>query len=480
MNFDKRLLNISLGIIGFCALTVQCQATKEIGEETAELKPRIVVLTDIAPGDREPDDMESMVRLLSHADLFEIEAIVTGSGWNSGGGAYSDDWADYLHTVVDAYEADVPNLMKRSGQKDFLPIMEEEKRQEIGYWPSADYLRSRHVMGSRYLGVDRLGSDNASDGSDAIIRLAEEDDDRPLWILVWGGGNSVAQALWQLKETGDTARLNKVLAKLRIYTITDQDVDWMQRGQYDLSSHKWMRENFGDRLFFIWDESAWLSQNEIGAANWQEYADKIQNKGSMGSVYPKYKYGVEGDTPSFLYVLPIGLSDPDQPAQGGWGGYFRHEVSPDSVTSCYTNMRGDIKAVSRKYEEYFYPAIFNNFVARMDWAANGTGNRNPELAINGKKGLSPIVMDVKSGEIISLDTSGSTDPDGDSIDIKWWIMPEAGDTLPEGCLTFSKSGSANVTIPANYSDKEIHLICEATDSGTPALTSYRRVILKVK
>lgn len=480
MNLDKRLLNLSLGIIGFCTLTVQCHATKDAGEETAELKPRIVVLTDIAPGDREPDDMESMVRLLAHADLFEIEAIVTGSGWNSGGGAYSDDWANYLHTVIDAYEADVPNLMKRSDQKGFLPITEEGKRQEIGYWPSADYLRSRHMMGSRYLGVDRLGKDNVSPGSDAIVRLAEEDDDRPLWILVWGGGNSIAQALWQLKETDDTARLNKVLDKLRIYTITDQDVDWMQRGQYDLSSHKWMRENFGDRLFFIWDESAWLSQNEIGASNWQEYEAKIQNKGNMGSVYPKYKYGVEGDTPSFLYVLPDGLGDPDQPAQGGWGGYFRYEVSPDSTTSCYTNMRSDIKAISRKYEEYFYPAIFNNFVARMDWAANGKGNRNPELAINGQKGLSPIVMEVTSGESISLDTSGSTDPDGDTIDIKWWIMPEAGDTLPEGCLTFSKSGSANVTIPENNSGKEIHLICEATDSGTPALTSYRRVILKVR
>ena len=34
------------------------------------LKPRIVVLTDIAPGDIEPDDMESMIRLMAHADLF--------------------------------------------------------------------------------------------------------------------------------------------------------------------------------------------------------------------------------------------------------------------------------------------------------------------------------------------------------------------------------------------------------------------------
>ena len=40
------------------------------------LKPRLVVCTDIAPADVEPDDMESMVRLMAYADCFEIEALI--------------------------------------------------------------------------------------------------------------------------------------------------------------------------------------------------------------------------------------------------------------------------------------------------------------------------------------------------------------------------------------------------------------------
>ena len=40
--------------------------------DNMELKPRVVVLTDIAPNNIEPDDMESMIRLMAHADLFEI------------------------------------------------------------------------------------------------------------------------------------------------------------------------------------------------------------------------------------------------------------------------------------------------------------------------------------------------------------------------------------------------------------------------
>lgn len=480
-NSKKKAISLSI-FFGLTFIGLSCKSPNIGHSDFAidELKPRIVVLTDIAPGDREPDDMESVVRLLSQGDLFEIEALITTSGWNSGGGAYSDEWASYLHTVIDAYEKDLPNLMKRSGQQGFLPIEEESRQQKIGYWPSAEYLRSRHRMGSRYLGVEHLGKDNVSPGSDMIIQLAEEDDPRPLWILVWGGGNSAAQALWQLKESGDEERLNKVLDKIRLYTITDQDVDWMQRGQYDISSHKWMRKNFGDRLFFIWDESAWFSQNEIGASNWPEYESKIQTKGNMGSVYPKFKYGVEGDTPSFLSVLPNGLNDPDHPEYGGWGGYFRYEVSPDSVTSCFTNMRPTIKEISQKYEKYFYPSIFNNFAARMEWAAKGIGNRNPELVINGRRGLSPIEIKVSSGESVKLDISGSFDPDGDSLEYKWWILPEAGASLPEGSLTVTPDGNAEVMIPKDPESGDIHVICECTDSGSIPLTSYRRVILQVR
>ena len=102
----------------------------------AGLKPRLVVCTDIAPADVEPDDMESMVRLMAYADCFEIEALITSVGWNCD--PYPKEWAEYLFRVVEAYRKDVSNLMKRSGQQGFLPIEQENGQQRIGYWPSAD------------------------------------------------------------------------------------------------------------------------------------------------------------------------------------------------------------------------------------------------------------------------------------------------------------------------------------------------------
>jgi len=454
----------------FSFLTAQSQ--------TASLKPRIIVLTDIAPNDIEPDDMESMIRLLAHADLFEIEGLVASTGWSNTGGL---EHPELIHDAINAYEMDVSNLMKRSSQKTY---MASEAKQAIGYWPSPSYFRARTVMGSKKMGIKFIGDGNRSAGSDLIIKMADEKDSRPVWILVWGGGNTVAQAIWQVQKERTPEQLKTFLHKLRVYTITDQDrpyASYQQGGRtspYDFSAHYWMRKEFSKDLLFIWDESAWFYQNEQGKKNWEQYAADIQNHGHMGKLYPKYKWGVEGDTPSFLYVLPNGLNDPEHPGSGSWGGYFQFSISRDSVTSAYTNYR-EIHAtiVSRKYEERFYPAIFNNFAARMDWAKDGVGNRNPVVVINGDKGLAPIKLTPKEGSTLALDGSASYDPDRDDISFSWWVLEEAGSYKKQVVLTGSESKRVTIKIPEGSSGKTIHIICEVKDNGTHQLTGYRRIIV---
>jgi hypothetical protein len=183
------------------------------------LKPRLVVCTDIAPADVEPDDMESMVRLMSYADLFEVEALITSVGWNCD--PYPAEWAQYLQRVIEAYRQDAPKLMKRSEQKAFLPLDQENGQQQIGYWPSADYLKSRAVMGSVHGGIKVIGHGNDSEGSELIIRLADEDDPRPIYVAAWGGANTLAQAIWKVKQTRSAEELKRFVRKFRIYTITD-------------------------------------------------------------------------------------------------------------------------------------------------------------------------------------------------------------------------------------------------------------------
>ena len=436
------------------------------------LKPRIIVLTDVSTW--ETDDSESLVRLLVHADLFEIEGLVFTTGWSLD--STRRDFFQLIHDAIDAYERDLPNLRKRSSQKGH---QSDESLQQIGYWPSAGYLRSRTVFGSKNRGVKFIGEGNDSPGSELIIKGAEEKDDRPVWVLVWGGGNTLAQAVWREHKDKSQEQLNTFLSKIRIYTITDQDRE--QRTPYDISSHQWMRSEFGKNLFFLWDESAWGYQNSTGKRNWDQYERHIQNHGNLGKVYPKYKYGVEGDTPSLLYVQPNGLNSPENPGYGGWGGYFVWSVSPDQETYAYTNYSGiPANAVSRKYEERFYPAIFNNFAARMDWAKNGVGNRNPVVIIDGDSSLAAIPVTIKSGTSIKLVASNSYDPDGDKLKFHWWVLYEAGTYDGRVALENTDTNLVTVRVPSDSAGRQFHLICEVSDDGDHHLTSYRRIIFSAK
>ena len=440
----------------------------------ADLKPRIFVLTDIAPITVEPDDMESMIRLMAHADLFQIEGLVSTTGWSDGGGR---EHPELITAVIDAYEKDLPNLMKRSNQTTFLP---DESHQSIGYWPSPAYLRSKLAVGSAKRGLQFIGADNTSAGSDLLIKAADAPDDRPIYVGVWGGANTMAQSIWQIQHSRTPEQLKTFLHKLRIYTITDQDRA-QGRGQYELSSHYWMRKDFADDLTFIWDESAWNFQNNTGKANWAQYTDQIQNHGALGTMYPKYKYGVEGDTPSYLYVMPNGLNDPEHPDFGGWGGIFQRGLSLDKTTTAWVNQSGtDTYAIARKYEQHFYPAIFNNFAARMQWAQSGKGNRNPIAIINGDDSLKILTFSPNAGATFSPDASQSKDPDGDTLTFNWWLLSEAGTYQNPITIQNESTPHPTIQIPADSAGKSFHIICEVTDNGTPPLTSYRRLIITPK
>ena len=112
-----------------------------------------------------------------------------------------------------------------------------------------------------------------------------------------------------------------------------------------------------------------------------------------------------------------------EPEQVGWGGYFQFGLSADDTTNAFTNHKGEAYEICMKYEDYFYPATFNNFVARMDWADKGTGNRNPIIVINGSSGINPIRIVKKPSQMITLDDTQSHDPENKQLRFKWWILP---------------------------------------------------------
>ena len=484
-----------------CLLAV---STTGLAKGKNGLKPRLVVCTDIAPADVEPDDMESMVRLMAYADCFEVEALITSVGWNCD--PYPKEWAQYLFRVIEAYRKDVQNLMKRSDQQGFLSIAQENGQQQIGYWPSADYLKSRAVMGSERGGIKVIGEGNDSPGSELIIRLADEDDPRPIYVAAWGGANTLAQAIWRVKQTRSAEELKRFVRKFRIYTITDQDMQYNMRMDRAYSSHMWLRREFKDDLQFIWDEGTWQEQCELGKRHWQQHKENIQGKGALGKEYPTYKWGVEGDTPSFLYVMPNGLNDPEDPHQAGWAGYHERGICADSLTTVWTSWQEPLRSISVGYKQRFYPDELNDFMARMQWAAEGRGNLNPYIVLSQQvEFVHPLTLEgasiavsndtititiphgvgkddgeYQSSDVFSIciDASQSFDPDGDGLVFHWWQQPEIGTS--KVIITQADQPKTNIQIPADADKGELHLICEVHDNGPFHLPAYRRIVINIE
>ena len=138
---------IQLSLI-LCSSSLIAQAPQISATHAAPLKPRIIVLTDISTW--EPDDHESLIRLMVHADMFEIEGIIITTGWSMDNVNEHMQFKDIATGVIDAYEKDLPRLLKRSNQSGFT---HDNDQQEIGYWPSAQYLRDRTMYGSMRMGM---------------------------------------------------------------------------------------------------------------------------------------------------------------------------------------------------------------------------------------------------------------------------------------------------------------------------------------
>ncbi len=479
-------------------------------------KQRVVLMTDIA---NEPDDQMSMVRLLVYSTDFDVEGLIaTTSTWMK-----NRVRPDVIHTLIDAY-------------KQVRPQLAEHAR---GF-PTAESLRSVVAEGQPAYGMAGVGPDRMSAGSGLIIRAAEKADARPLWVLAWGGTNTLAQALLHARATKTSEELAAIVAKLRVYTISDQDDagPWIRREfprlhyigipsttdgeQYYLAT--WTGIS-GDLFYrnapgadFTTFTSAWVNAN-------------IRSKGPLGKLYPFPCCIHEGDTPSFLGLIDNGLASFMSPSYGGWGGryvwrtYFG-ETRPswtqggdsypgrDNSRDSVTGVDGQIHTSDQATIWRWRTAFQHDFAARMDWTVNGVrdANHNPVAIVNGQPGKAPLAIDATVGAPLTLDAAGTRDPDGHTLKYRWFVYPEAGTGIPgqpvvsggfraifgggapgEGGIpsapqgrlpvptprvTLQGASSARVTVTPHVAGTA-HIILAVEDDGSPTLTSYRRVIMTI-
>lgn len=500
---NKKLIatGISLALLG-ASYTAQAELPAQHVDNYQGI-PRVFVLTDMG---NEPDDQMSMVRLLTYSNEMNIEGLIaTTSTWQR-----AKRETDTIKGIIKSYGEVRPNLQKHAEN-----------------WPTADYLQSLVTVGQPEYGMADVGEGKSSPGSKALIAAVDKQDDRPVWVTVWGGANTLAQALFDVRATRSAEELKAFEEKIRVYSISDQD-----------DAGPWIRKEFPD-LFYIVKPSS-PNGDEYASATWtgiagdeyyqngdgadfttvtNEWLDEnIRSKGPLGEHYLKYAFIMEGDTPAYLGLTANGLNSFRSPSWGGWGGRYVYR-QPYGETHKIWSQGGDWfprvnsadtvigidgeKHVSDHATIWRWRTQFqNDFAARMDWTIKpyAEANHHPQLSVNGQAGKDVIYIDAKPGQTITLDAAASNDPDGNKISYQWFHYQEAGFTgeltkpgLADITVVDGDKAKASVQINKDCRDMWVpewtpkcenggvaHVILAATDNGSPALTSYRRVIINVK
>jgi hypothetical protein len=453
----------------------------------ANQKNRVIILTDI---EADPDDTQSMIRLLLYSDVIDIKGLIATTSTHQKNNIHPKS----IQRVIRAYGKVQPNLIKH----------------EAGF-PDADSLLLLVKQGMPVYGMEGVGERKDSQGSEWIIKVLEENDERPLWICVWGGPNTLAQALHKIRKIKTEVEVKRLMAKLRVYTISDQD-----------DSGIWIRKNFPDLFYIVspggYGSSTWIAinqfvpgiNNDVISNRWLEQNIQ-QGHGPLGAIYPDVAYGMEGDTPSWLALIPNGLNEPEHPDWGGWGG--RYELYRPEYSSLDTGgftggvpVEPEPRAIWTNAVDGFVPYVFNeygrairtdtvsfasnkatlwrwredfqnDFAARMEWCTKSYEKANhPPVPVLGH----PEEIAVKSGEVFSLDASGSTEPDGDNLSYLWFQYPESG-SYRKLIRFASAENLCKVFLMAPEVEKKetAHFILKVTDKGKPPLSRYKRVIVNV-
>ncbi len=448
---------------------------------TAQEKPILLVTTDIG---QDPDDLQSMIRLLHYANEFHLAGII----------ANADDNVSHevpivrdtiLHQCIDAYD-----------------LIDENLRTHDATYPHASTLRG--IIKKGHAGNDvrtppeeYIGPRHNTEGSDHIIQVIAKAK-RPVHIAVWGGGADLAQALWKVKTRCQPDQLALFIEKMRVFFIGKQDstVDWIIKEFPDLwaivamdhEGDKWESTYRG--LFYGGDMSTttetWLKQNILAENPLAAmYPTKTYTGGEQRNPHGAMK---EGDTPSWFFFLQNGLNVPEDPTAGGWGGRFRavrHNLFFDDRDLAY-DASADTMTVSARGTVFRWREDFqNDFAARVQWGSSKskTTNHHPIIEIkNFPEDQWTWYRRCMPGNVVHLDATQSSDPDGDHLAYECLIYEEAGTFSQSEKIIINQesAGLFAISIPQTARGRDIHLILRIKDDGLPNLSVYRRVILEVR
>lgn len=530
-------------------------------------KPRVVITAD-----PELDDLNTLIRAILYSGDVQFEGLIyTSSGyhWKGDGKGTTQyipgreytrpalalgpqtewRWAPderFIDEVVDAYEKVYANL----------------KVHDPSY-PTPASLRSKIAWGNVMFDGD-YSYDTA--GSNLIKTLILDDLPGPLFVTAQGGQSTIARALKSIHDQySKTPQWNaireKVARKLVIVPSGDQDnaepryirpnwpdVTYWRMGSgpsygYGATggspenavyvSPAWMREHVTSRgplgeLYRVWGDGKQMVKGDrtdyFGIEGLS--ADELRAKGYYVWTPPKPKgtFLGEGDTPTFINFIDIGLRATENGFWGGWGGRRRGDEfsafgaaaetiaagatkpvppdypgdgfgkapagstanapapkaaapTPSAASTIITGARPAVPPRTAAVNARFFAAAQNDFAARLKWSVTPNfkdANHEPSVGIVG-----PVDITAAPGATVTLE-GVIADPDGNALTVRWWQHHDAGTYAGDVAIATPNAAETTVRVPADATaGQTIHVILEAQDDGMPSLTRYQRVVITV-
>jgi dienelactone hydrolase len=415
---------------------------------------RLIIETD-AGGD--PDDEQSLVRFLLYANEWDVEGIIANRPEARRGENRNPERTGLgiVRRLIDAYDQCFTNLVRNDPR-----------------YPTAEVLRRRAVAG--YNDTDAAVS--------LIIAALDSPDPRPIWYSDWGtdsGGatNNLRRALDRVRNERGPDGYAKFKSKLR---LTSYDVF----GPHTTNSppaFQILVNTFQPPL----DGKRWyhrFSALTSTAGGFDLGRDVLTGHGPLGALYPTNttQWAKEGDSMTFLYLVPTGMNDPEQPGWGSWAGRYGLNTNYSDRPYYWANQFDAWNGATNRDNTLrrWAAHLQNDFKARLDWCVKDFRHANhpPVARVQGE-----LRRTVKSGETVMLDASGSTDPDGQPLRFEWVYYPEAGTYRGEPIeIANAAAARASFAAPKVDAGQTVHVILMVTDEGSPPLTRYQRVVVTVK
>jgi hypothetical protein len=415
---------------------------------------RLIIETD-AGGD--PDDEQSLVRFLLYANEWDVEGIIANRPRARG-----PENQNRERTGLGIVQA----LVKAYGECHKRLVQHDSR------YPDPAELLRRTVA----------GYEDTHDAVDLIIRAVDSQDPRPVWFSNWGTDHGSASS--NLKRALDKVLRERGPAgyaafKRRIFLSSDNKFEehtTSMEPPFPLWVDTWRPELQGKRWYHQ------FSAITARAGGFDIERDVRSGHGPLGALYPTNTthWLKEGDTLSFLYLVPNGLNKFTEPGWGGWGGRLgQNETFPGKPyywANQFDGWRGTTNRDNslRRWAE----AIQNDFRARMDWCVTdrSAANHAPVARLNGT-----LSKTARPGERVELDASASSDPDGHALRFFWEAYPEVtGYTGTAFQIRHDREAKAWFAAPAVNESTQLHIVLSLTDTGVPALTRYQRVIVEIR